>query len=214
MSPERIEYGIQVLVEGNDARNFFNALVAHMEVVGVQVQNFGGVNELRGFLSAFVKAPDFATVTSIGIVRDADRTAAEPHAGGIEDNLAARAFQSVQDSLTHVALPVPERPGVPAAGEHRTVRVLVLPGGDDPGMLETLLCRTFSGTPIDRCVEAFLRCVGESGHPVQRRDKARAHAWLATRPEPYVSVGVAAQKGYWALDHDALRGVRDFLRSL
>ena len=45
-------------------------------------------------------------------------------------------------------------------------------------------------------------------------DKARVHAWLATRPEPHVSVGFAAQKGYWDLDHAAFAGVREFLKAL
>ena len=38
--------------------------------------------------------------------------------------------------------------------------------------------------------------------------------YLATKPPPHVSVGVAAQKGCWKLDHAALDGVRGFLTSL
>ena len=214
MAPEKIEHSIQLLVEGNDARNFFEALVARMALAGsVQVQNFGGVDELRRFLQAFVKAPGFTNVTGIGIVRDAEGGATEPHGGGAANNPAARAFQSVRGALEHVELPAPPGPMEPA-GESPTVRVFVLPGNDEPGMLETLLCRTFADTPEERCVETFLRCAKESGNPVERPDKARAHAWLATRRHPQVSVGVAAQKGYWDFDHQALDGVRQFLASL
>ena len=46
------------------------------------------------------------------------------------------------------------------------------------------------------------------------RDKARAHAFIATKPDPHVSVGVAARKKYWNLDHPALTPVCDFLRSV
>ena len=42
----------------------------------------------------------------------------------------------------------------------------------------------------------------------------RSHAWLATQPLPHVSVGVAALKGYWDLDHQALDAVRQFLTAL
>ena len=66
----------------------------------------------------------------------------------------------------------------------------------------------------DRCIDDFLRCVEESNEPSRRPDKARAHAYLTTKPQPHVSVGVAAQKGYWNLDHAALEDVRGFLASL
>ena len=66
----QIEKPKQLLVEGNDYRNFFQALIDHLEIRDLQIQNFGGVSELRDFLSAFVNMPNFATVTSIGVVRD------------------------------------------------------------------------------------------------------------------------------------------------
>lgn len=117
------------------------------------------------------------------------------------------------DSLDHANLPAPQRHDE-SAGENPSVRVLVLPGDGRPGMLETLLCRTLTEHPVTRCVDDFLRCAEESGQHLQRRDKARAHAWLATQPLPHVSVGVAALKGYWDLDHRALEGVRRFLTAL
>lgn len=208
----KIEHEIQLLVEGNDARNFFKAFVTHLELEGVQIQNFGGVHELRGFLAAFVNAPGFGEVASIGVVRDAENVPG----GRVQTNAetpAARAFRSVRDSLVQVALPAPRHPAEPA-GEHPTVRALIIPGDGDSGMLETLLCRTFVNTAVDGCIDDFLRCAAESGQPVRRPDKARAHAWIATKPDPHVSVGVAALKGYWDFDHDALGGIRQFLTSL
>jgi hypothetical protein len=116
----KIEHEIQLLVEGNDARNFFKAFVTHLELEGVQIQNFGGVHELRGFLAAFVNAPGFGEVASIGVVRDAENVPG----GRVQTNAetpAARAFRSVRDSLVQVALPAPRHPAEPA-GEHPTVR--------------------------------------------------------------------------------------------
>ena len=200
MALKAIERGIQLLVEGNDARNFFGAFVKHLLYQDVQVQNFGGVNELRGFMEALTVAPDFRNVRSIGIVRDAE-------------NSAVGAFQSIRDSLEHAGLPVPRRPAEPA-GEHPSVRVLILPGGEDSGMLETLLCKTFASTAVDGCIDAFLQCTEASSQPVRRPDKARAHAWLVTQPDPHISVGVAAQKGYWDFDHNTFGDIRSFLTSL
>lgn len=210
MAPESIEQGIQLLVEGNDERNFFDAFIEHLQLANVQIQVLDGKDRLRESLETLAGATGFRTVKSMGIVRDADES-------------AVAAFQSIQTSLRNAnrvvrtwsgaEFPVPDRPEQ-RAGAEPSVSVLILPGGGEGGMLESLLCKTFADTEVDRCVDGFLRCAEESGSPIRRRDKSRAHAWLATRQDPHVSVGYAAKKGYWDLDHDAFDGVRRFLMSL
>ena len=54
---EEIKSAIQLLVEGNDSRNFFEAFIEHLSLADIQIQNFGGVYELSGFLRALVNAP-------------------------------------------------------------------------------------------------------------------------------------------------------------
>ena len=196
---------IQLLVEGKDQYNFFDAFADHLDIANqLQIQDFGGVNELNGFLGVMVKQSGFhATVKMLGIVRDAEVS-------------AEGAFQSVQSSLRNARLPVPDRPGE-RAGTAPAVNVLILPGEQSPGMLETLLCRTFADTAVDHCIDGFFRCFGESeaGACIRNPDKARARAFLATRPIPQVSAGVAAKKGYWGgLDRDVFHGIRRFLSSL
>ena len=199
---KRIESEVQLLVEGNDQRNFFEALVEHLALDHIQIQDFGGIDELRGFLLAFVDAPGFrGNVRSIGIVRDAETS-------------ASSAFDSIRSSLGNAGLPVPDSPETSAAGAP-TVTVLMLPGDNRKGMLETLLCETFSGTPVDTCIDAFFECFGAlSESPVRRLDKARARSYLVTKPEPHLSVGVAAKRGYWDLNHDVFDNVRRFLETL
>ena len=142
---------IQLLVEGNDQRNFFGAFVDHPNIEELQIQDFGGVDELGGFLGAMVKQSGFHDlIKMLGIVRDAETS-------------AGSAFQSVQSSLRNAGLPVPVRPGESArpgeaAGAAPAVNVLILPGDGAPGMLETLLCRTFADTAVDRCIDDFFRC--------------------------------------------------------
>ena len=195
--PVSIDDPVQLLVEGNDPRNFFEKFIAYLDLAGIQLQNFGGVNDLRGFLEGFVLAPGFARVRSIGIVRDAERRVGEGALPEAQPSPAVSAFQSVQSSGTAPA-----------------VNVFILPGDGGDGMLETLLCRTIAGTAVDRCIDSFFRCAGESGNPIHRPDKARARAYLATTPDPHLSVGVAAKRNRWNLDHDAFDGVRRFLMSL
>lgn len=190
-----------LLVEGNDPRNFFEAFVRHLSIDNIQIQNFGGITQLRDFLEGLVGATGFRVVESIGIVRDAETS-------------AESAFQSVQSSLKNAALPVPNRP------ERRTdtspaVTVLILPGNDQQGMLETLLCESFAGTPENDCIDAFFACVDALPNAsIKRPEKARAHAYLTTKSDPHLSVGVAAKRNYWDLDHPIFDRVRDFLKTL
>lgn len=199
--PKGIEKKKQLLVEGNDQRNFFKAFIQRLALQDVQIQNFGGVNQLRNFLPTLIKTSDFKSVTTVGIVRDAEKCASD-------------AFKSVQSSLTKANLSVPPEVGKPSNGSP-TVYVFILPGDDKPGMLETLLCQTFADQDVNHCIDGFFKCADAlPDMSIKNREKARAFAYLATRPEPRHSVGVAAKQGYWDLDHEAFDGVRTFLREL
>lgn len=145
------------MVEGNDQRNFFEAFIKHLNRQNIQIQNFGGVNELRGFLRGFIKVPDFHSVESIGIVRDAETN-------------AASAFQSVVTAIEAVGLPIPERTDQKKTDCPR-VSVLILPDGRSPGMLETLLNRSFADDSVNGCIDVFFQCVNDlpNGHDSETR---------------------------------------------
>lgn len=200
--PAEMTEPIQLLVEGKDGMNWFRALVRHMGVEGVDVQNYGSVSELRSFLKMFAKAPGFVNVTAVGIVRDA------------EENPASDALASVRGALDNAGLPAPSVPDTIADGPPH-VSVLILPDGESPGMLESVLGETVRGTPVADCIDEFLKCAERDGESeIRRPQKAFVHAFLSTRPDPHVSVGVTAQKGYWDFDHPVLDGVRSFLSAL
>jgi len=57
--PRQITCEKQLLVEGNDADAFFAAFLNHLGVADIQIQNFGGINELRSFLKALRNEPGF-----------------------------------------------------------------------------------------------------------------------------------------------------------
>lgn len=193
---------IQLLVEGNDHKNFFEAFLTHLSIANVQIHDFGGVNNLRNFLLALVSAQGFReTVESVGIIRDAEKS---------ED----AAFQSVQSSLGSAKLSVPNRHRE-RTGHNPAITVLILPGDGRAGMLETLLCQSIADSPEKTCIDTFLQCVRKlPDKDIKRPDKACAHAYLTTMPDPHVSVGVAAQKRYWDLSHNVFEGIRQFLREL
>ena len=82
----------QLLVEGNDPRNFFQAFIQQQYLdYELQVRNYGGISELRIIGGGFVKSPDLGSVKNLGLVRDAE-------------HCAQSAFQSVQDALTEVGV--------------------------------------------------------------------------------------------------------------
>ena len=199
---EQIESGIQLLVEGNDQRNFFEAFKRHLSLESIQIRSYGGGQDFREFLKGFVQIDGFGTVQSLGVVRDAEIN-------------AENTFRSVQGSSKDVGLTVPAHPALRSGGKP-AVNVLILPDNRQPGMLETLLCQTFAGTPRDACIEAFFECITAIDfEAVKRRDKARAWAYLTTKPDPHHSVGFATMKGYWGdLDQPVFEGVRAFLLSL
>ena len=200
--PEAVERPVQLLVEGRDGFNFFGAFANRLNLDHIQLQDFGGVRDLRGFLQALVRAPEFSTkVQSLGIIRDA------------EEN-ADWAFQSVQSSLRNAELPVPSQPAE-RAGDGPAVSVLILPGNGQSGMLETLICESLADAAEQRCIDEFLKCVADSRNaPVRNPDKARVFAYLAAGEEPRHSVGVAAQRRQWDFTHTAFVGVRQFLSEL
>lgn len=218
--PEEIkEEAVQLLVEGNDVRNFFEAFIKHhskkLSLEEIQIQNFGGVSELRDFLEGFVSMTGFHNVRSIGIVRDAEMQDAEKSA----ENAAENAFKSVQGALKNAELPVPDCPEKRKVDGKLAVEVLILPGGDHKeGMLETLLCQTFAGTKIDDCISEFFQCVEpllEEPIKKHRKDKARAFVYLATRPKPpHSSMGLAVERRCWDPNHKVFDGIREFLKRI
>ncbi len=77
-SLKRIVSKSQILVEGRDAEVFFEEFCRHFHVDHkVQIQNFGGVKELKGFLKTFVNSSRFDKVEALGIIRDAERNDAD-----------------------------------------------------------------------------------------------------------------------------------------
>jgi hypothetical protein len=192
----------QLLVEGRDAVEFFAAFNAGRRILGLQVQNFGGITQLRPFLKAFVRLPAFqAIVQSVAIVRDAET-----------DPIAA--FQSVCSSLEAAGLPSPSAPGVVAPGSPSMV-VYLLPDPHTPGMLESLCLRALANDLATDCVHEFLSCVEHAtGVALVNPEKARLHAFLASRPKPGLLLGQAARAGYLSLNDDVYSPLNEFLRQV
>ena len=193
---------VQLLVEGNDMKNFLEAFSDYLERgTEVEIRNFGGGGDMAGYLGALANTPGFdQIVRSIGIVRDAERN-------------AESTFQGVQTALGKANLLIPATPEARVEG-NPAVSVLILPGGSRPGMLETLLCDSIEQDDAKDCIDAYFHCLDSKGIDVKRPDKARARVYITTKPDAHVSVGVAAKKNYWSFEHEAFAHVGKFLAAL
>lgn len=199
---EKISGPNLLAVEGRDAQAFFRRL---RDALGLrdelQVMDFGSVSQMRGRILGLPAASGFAAVKALGIVRDAE---ADPVA----------AFQSVRDALQQAKLPAPSAVGQVIDARPR-VGIFILPDGASAGSLETLLLRTVADDPAMPCIEDFFTCIQQrTGIRQANRDKARVHAFLASRDNPGLRSGQAFEAGYWPQDHQAFELVKDFLRGL
>ncbi|MEK9138831.1 MAG: DUF3226 domain-containing protein [Bacteroidota bacterium] len=200
--PRQIEQQRQLVVEGRDCAAFFTALMKEVGIAGVQVQDFGGKDELIGFLKALRNQPGFlTTVVSVGVVRDAD-------------DHPVSAFQSVCGALRNAGLGVPNRPEE-FEGRGPKVGVLVLPSSTTQGMLESLCLQAVSYDPAMECVDDFFDCVKRrTGSLPQNLLKAQVQAFLASRARAGLLLGHAASAGYWLFRNAVFDHVKQFIRDL
>lgn len=199
--PREITQPKLLIGEGQEEVRFFNAFLKHLDRQDVQVENYSGKYQLRTRLKALLTRPGFSQVVTLCIVRDAD-------------NSAASAFQSVCDALRNAGLAVPERPSQMAGGSPE-VGVLILPGGERPGMLEDLCLDAVQADFAMLCVDRYFQCLSEKNHRQPNNlAKARVHAWLASQVEPDLRLGEAAEKGYWPWNAPAFGALKTFLLAL
>lgn len=198
LQPRTITQSKQLLVEGTNPASFFEAFLSHYNLTGFQIQNFGGNDELRGFVGALKRIFGFKqNVTSLAIVRDAE----------IDPNAA---FRSVCASLTNESLPVPTAPGNIVQGPPK-VGVYILPDPASRGMIESLCLRAVKDDPVMACVNEYFDCLNRIGNTNINIDKARLQTFLASKERSGLSLGQAAINGYLNFGNIEYEGLRAFL---
>ena len=199
-----IEQPRQLIVEGNDEVRVFYALCRHLGISGLQVQQCGGYGNLRPFLRSFTAVPDFHEVESLGVVADANA------------NRSGRQL-SIQAALSNAGLPAPTDPLQFASQNGIRVAYLVVPHNTEGTMLENVCLASVSADTAMECVDECFECLGRKGASTPRdvhMSKARVHAFLASRDDPALRTGEAADSGVWRFDDDAFRPMRELLTML
>ena len=192
----------QLLVEGDDADYFFSALLEELSISEIQIQNYGGKDELKGFLKQFCKVFGFwEKVVSLGIVRDAETN-------------PSTAFQSVSGALCVAGLPVPQCP-LDLTDTQPRISVFILPDAETNGMLETVCLRSVEKDPAMFCVEEYFKCLKERLKFFPKNmEKARLQAFLASREKGPRMLGGAAKQGYWPWNSPIFENIKHFLNAL
>ncbi len=187
--------------EGREEQLFFTAFLTHLNISDVQVEHYGGKQKLPSYLKNLPNIPGYLEVISLGITRDAD-------------NSAQSAFESVCSSLRRASLPVPSQPGE-IVGDTPQVSVLILPDGQNEGMLENLCLTAIETDPVLQCVDEYFDCVYRTvGREPNNMAKARVHAWLSSQIESDKRLGEAAKAGYLPWDSPGFDSLKQFLQAL
>lgn len=191
----------QLLVEGPDDERFFGSFLQHLGLSDIQVRRYGGKDNIGNVLGVLADAIAFAPVQSIGIVMDAD-------------NSAASALQSIQDNLRNAGLPAPADLATPAPGPP-AVSAFVLPDNSGNGELEDLCLAALAEDPAMPCVDAFIECLHTKRIPHPRKPaKARMHAFLASRERAYLRFGEFAESSAFPWQNPAFAELASFLQNL
>ena len=193
-----------LLVEGNDDQNFFQKLMQEITLDNIQIIPMEGKENFRtpNFKSV-INTSGFREVKSLGIIRDAD------------DN-ADNAFRGICTALKECGLPEPTQPGV-ITNTSLKVGILIIPPSAEKGEIEDLCLSSLKEYSEMGCIDDYFRCLKQelpSDKFPKKLSKAKIQAFLASREESVPHLGIAAQRSYFPLGHDAFEGIKKFLRLL
>ena len=132
-----------LLVEGRDEERFFPGLLNYLGISNVQIVSYGGTPNFQRNLRTFMVTEGFDQLSSIGIIRDADQS-------------AASALQSIQAHLGNVGLPVPDTFVAPTDAIPK-ISVFVMPNNSDKGALEKLCLDSLKDDPAMPCTEEYVK---------------------------------------------------------
>ena len=200
----RIEQTKQLIVEGNDEVRIFSALGKHMDISDFQVHPCGGYPNLRRFLRTLTALDGFENVESLAVVADADF------------DYAGRQ-QSIQDALSAAGLPAPSVPLQFVSQGRIRVAYLVIPHDTEGAMLEDVCLASVSTDSAMKCVDEYFECLNREGAKTPREvrmSKARVHVFLASRDDPALRTGEAAESGVWQFDDEAFLPMRELITTL
>jgi len=211
--PTEIKKPIILLVEGQDEEIFLNYYKKFLResrrdewanLDNLQVICYDGISNLRGTLETIQDITGSELIRKIGIIRDA------------EDD-ADSAFTKIKTDLRESGLDVPREQLISTKGNPK-ITVMITPE-QGAGSIEIIFLESVNLDPAFPCMNQFIECLtpvyerGELEKP-KNIHKTKIHTFLASRKEPNISIGGAAQNGYWDFNNTAFDRIKAFLNQL
>ena len=209
-----------ILCEGRDAENFLIAYLNSaalsaqpMFANNIQVMDFGGNEDLPKFLKAVQTYNGYDKVSSLLVIRDAERN-------------AEKAKKSIQSAFQNAGLPIPEYPHMWTAGQQKNgslkTAFLLFPTCDNnpaEGTLEDLCLQILSEKSHEDIlteIERFMLSLHEKhGRVFPHKFKTKLHTYFSVTDD-YVSlkIGEAANAGAFDWNSPKLEPLKNFLLKL
>ena len=129
------------------------------------------------------------------------------------DNAPAHARSALQTKLSQLT-------GQPVVDGQWTVGspkigLFVVPGGDQPGEIETLVWHSWANDPRNsqpkQCIESYIACLMETGRKAHSPDKALVGALLAVCSDEDPRLGPGTRDNVFDLARPELEPLRHFL---
>lgn len=183
--------------------------MARRRLAGVQVgwpdeETTGGFGKdaFEAYLKALRPRQGFRNLRDLIVVGDND---IDP----------SKSFPNIQKALSAAGYPVPEAPWSTAGGQALRVSVVMLPGKDEPGNLDTYLLRAVDKHPLNPCFAAYWECCRTGELPVTKASKVKLTTIVAAscKENPSCSlVWVWSERGNPIdLDHPSFDSLVEFL---
>lgn len=205
-----------ICVEGRDEVEFVCNAIRAYNVQGTQIEDFGGINDLRGFLKLLRVRPGFSRLKRLLVIRDAEKS-------------ADRAVQSVCDALYEggflgSASGHKNRPPNSKLIRYRystfdrlSVGVVILPWEDaQEGTLEDLclaMIKDEMQASLDLAQDFTERAAAVA--PLRHPHKSRLHAYLSIHDKCVgMKIGEAAKLGAWDWQSPKAASLRRMLEAL
>lgn len=197
-----------IVTEGKHAEQFLRwACNTYRGRQDVQVQDGGGVSELRRYLRTLKNIEGFDQLETLVVARDAE---------GCADN----ASQSIRDAFRELGLPIPDIAFLYASTNSKRTAFIIFPGPEaKQGTLEDLCLKLVSGNPILSCVDAYLACVKEKNPNLTSThdSKRKISTFLAGQEDKDLigtNVGEAANGNAWNAEHTAMEPFKQILMAM
>lgn len=135
---------------------------------------------------------------TFGIIRDADIS-------------VQSSFNSIVEKFDETSLDFPKKPNI-FTNSIPKVGIFIIGNDRDIKMLEDLCLKTIESRAEMKCVNKFCKCVSDlEGEKPKNQSKARAQAYLATKPNYAAHIGLGAKEGYWDFKSEVLNELRNFI---